>query len=254
MIRPRIIPGLLIRDRGLVKTVKFRNEKYIGDPLNAVRIFNEKGADEIIIFDIDASVQNSEPDFSLIEKIARQSRMPVCYGGGVKSAETAQKILKLGVEKIALSSLFFENVKIVSEMIINLGSQSVVLVLDVKRNKEDQYSVYLHNGTVEMGDNLLSVISKAEETGVGEIIINSIDKDGTMEGYDMALLEKVCSATSLPLSFIGGAGSLDDIKKIIEKHGNVGVAAGSLFVYCDSKKAVLINYPSKEEKNKLFNY
>ncbi|MBD8082315.1 AglZ/HisF2 family acetamidino modification protein [Chryseobacterium caseinilyticum] len=254
MIRPRIIPSLLIRDKGLVKTVNFKNEKYIGDPLNATRIFNDKEVDEIVIFDIDASVKNNEPDFNLIEKIARQSRMPLCYGGGVKSEAAAQKILELGVEKIALSSLFFENLKVVSGMVRKLGSQSVVLVLDVKKNNENQYTVYIHNGTVEIKENLFSIISKAEETGIGEIIINSIDRDGTMEGYDFALLEKVRNATSLPLSFLGGAGSLNDIKKVIKKHGNVGVAAGSLFVYCDSKKAVLITYPSKEEKNKLFKY
>lgn len=254
MIRPRIIPSLLIRDKGLVKTVNFNNEKYIGDPLNAVRIFNDKEVDEIVIFDIDASVKNNEPDFNLIEKIARQSRMPVCYGGGVKSEAAAQKILELGVEKIAISSLFFENVNIVSGMVKRLGSQSVVLVLDIRKKSENQYTAYVHNGTVEIKEDLISIISKAVQIGVGEIIINSIDKDGTMEGYDLALLEKVRNTTSLPLSFLGGAGSLDDIKKVIEKHGNVGVAAGSLFVYCDSKKAVLITYPSKEEKNNLFKY
>ncbi|KQT17895.1 hypothetical protein ASG31_03925 [Chryseobacterium sp. Leaf404] len=254
MIRPRIIPSLLIREKGLVKTVNFKNEKYIGDPLNAVRIFNEKEADEIVIFDIDASVKNTEPDFKLIGKIARQSRMPVCYGGGIKSVITAHKILELGVEKIALSSLFFEDVDAVAEMVRTLGSQSVVLVLDLKKNSEAGYTVFVHNGNVKIEESIISVISRAEKTGVGEIIINSIDRDGTMQGYDQDLLEKVRKATDLPLTFLGGAGSSDDIKKVINKHGNVGIAAGSLFVYCDTKKAVLINYPSQEEKNKLFKY
>jgi len=251
MIRARIIPSLLLRNHGLVKTINFKNEKYIGDPLNTIRIFNEKEVDEVIIFDIDASVKKNEPDYELLEKIARQSRMPICYGGGVKTEASAKKILQLGIEKIAISSLFFENEKEIKKMVRTIGSQSVVLVLDLRKIDEN-YTIFVHNGKVKIKEDFQKIIRKAEGLGVGEIVINSIDKDGTMEGYDYSLLEKVRSLTSLPLCFLGGAGSFEDIKEVINKHGNVGVVAGSLFVYLDKNRAVLITYPSKDKKNKVF--
>lgn len=251
MLRPRIIPSLLIQDNGLVKTVNFKNPKYVGDPINAVRIFNEKEVDELAIFDIDATARNLEPNYSLIERIANQSRMPLCYGGGVKTVEQAQKIFGLGIEKIALSSAVLQNPQLITQIADRVGSQSVIVVLDVKKKLFGGYEVFTHNGKKSTGINPFKFAEEAQKLGAGEIIINSIDQDGVMKGYDMGLIDNVREKISLPLTVLGGAGSLNDIKKVIDKHGIIGVAAGSLFVFKGVYKAVLINYPSFEEKEGL---
>lgn len=252
MLRPRIIPSLLIQDNGLVKTVNFKNPKYIGDPINAVKIFNEKEVDELAIFDIDATVKGLEPNYSLIERIANQSRMPLCYGGGVKTIKQAQKIFGLGIEKIALSSSILQNPNLITEIANNVGSQSVIVVLDVKKKLLGGYELYTHNGKKATGINPFKFIEQAQNLGAGEIIINSIDQDGVMMGFDMSLIDKAREKTSLPMTVLGGAGTMDDIKKVISKHKIIGVAAGSLFIFKGKYKAVLINYPNKSEKNLLF--
>ncbi|WP_029294748.1 AglZ/HisF2 family acetamidino modification protein [Chryseobacterium hispalense] len=251
MLRPRIIPSLLIQDNGLVKTVNFKNPKYVGDPINAVRIFNEKEVDELAIFDIDATIKGLEPNYSLIERIANQSRMPLCYGGGVKTVEQAQKIFGLGIEKIALSSAVLQNPQLITQIAERVGSQSVIVVLDVKKKLFGGYEVYTHNGKKSTGINPFKFAEEAQKLGAGEIIINSIDQDGVMKGYDIALIDKIREKISLPLTVLGGAGSLNDIKQVIDRHGIIGVAAGSLFVFKGVYKAVLINYPSFEEKDGL---
>ncbi len=252
MLRPRIIPSLLIQDNGLVKTVNFKNPKYVGDPINAVKIFNEKSVDELAVFDIDATVKGHEPNYSLIERIANQSRMPLCYGGGVKTVEQAQRIFGLGIEKIALSSAVLNNPQLISDIADRVGAQSVIVVLDVKKKLFGGYEVYTHNGKKGTGINPFQFIQEAQKHGAGEIIINSIDQDGVMKGYDFGLIDKAREQTSLPMTVLGGAGTLEDIKKVIDKHKIIGVAAGSLFVFKGVYKAVLINYPTKEEKEKLF--
>jgi imidazole glycerol-phosphate synthase subunit HisF len=251
MLRPRIIPSLLIQDNGLVKTVNFKSPKYVGDPINAVRIFNEKEVDELAIFDIDATVKGLEPNYSLIERIANQSRMPLCYGGGVKTVEQAEKIFGLGIEKIALSSAVIQNPQLITQIAERVGSQSVIVVLDVKKKLLGGYEVYTHNGKKSTGINPFKFAEEAQKLGAGEIIINSIDQDGVMKGFDFTLIDKVREKISLPLTVLGGAGSLNDIKQIIDKHGIIGVAAGSLFVFKGIYKAVLINYPTFEEKETL---
>lgn len=251
MLRPRIIPSLLIQDNGLVKTVNFKNGKYVGDPINAVKIFNEKEVDELAIFDIDATVLNKEPDYVLIEKLATQSRMPLCYGGGVKTVEQAQRIFGLGIEKIALSSAVLQKPELIAEIAERVGNQSVIVVLDVKKKLLGGYEVYTHNGKKSTGINPFKFVEEAEKLGAGEIIINSIDQDGVMKGYDMNLIDKIREKISLPMTVLGGAGSLDDIGKVINKHGVIGVAAGSLFVFKGVYKAVLINYPKRSEKDEL---
>ncbi|WP_223606120.1 AglZ/HisF2 family acetamidino modification protein [Chryseobacterium sp. OSA05B] len=251
MLRPRIIPSLLIQDNGLVKTVNFKNPKYVGDPINAVRIFNEKEVDELAIFDIDATAKGLEPNYSLIERIANQSRMPLCYGGGVKTVEQAQKIFGLGIEKIALSSAVLQNPQLITQIAERVGSQSVIVVLDVKKKLFGGYEVYTHNGKKSTGIDPFKFVEEAQKLGAGEIVINSIDQDGVMKGYDMALINKVREKISLPLTVLGGAGTLNDVKQVIDKHGIIGVAAGSLFVFKGVYKAVLINYPTFEEKEKL---
>ncbi|MNK10383.1 Imidazole glycerol phosphate synthase subunit HisF [compost metagenome] len=251
MLRPRIIPSLLVHDNGLVKTVNFKNAKYVGDPINAVKIFNEKEVDELAVFDIDATVLNKEPDYVLIEKLANQSRMPLCYGGGVKTVEQAQRIFGLGIEKIALSSAVLQKPELIEEIATRVGNQSVIVVLDVKKKLLGGYEVYTHNGKKGTGINPFKFIEQAEKLGAGEIIINSIDQDGVMKGYDMQLIDKVREKISLPMTVLGGAGSLEDIGKVINKHGVIGVAAGSLFVFKGIYKAVLINYPKRSEKDEL---
>jgi len=253
MLRPRIIPSLLLHDKGLVKTVNFKSHKYVGDPINAVRIFNEKEVDELAIFDIDATVLNKEPDYILIEKLANQSRMPLCYGGGVKTVEQAQKIFGLGIEKIALSSALIQNPELVTEIAKRVGSQSVIVVLDIKKKLLGGYEVYTHNGKKSTGINPIKFAKELERLGAGEIIINSIDQDGMMNGFDLSLIDKIAETISIPMTVLGGAGSISDIKKVIDKHGVIGVAAGSLFVFKGVYKAVLINYPSREEKDLLIN-
>ena len=251
MLRPRIIPSLLIQDNGLVKTVNFKNPKYVGDPINAVKIFNEKEVDELAIFDIDATAKGIEPNYSLIERIANQSRMPLCYGGGVKTIEQAQRIFGLGIEKIALSSAVLQNPKLITDIADRVGAQSVIVVLDVKKKLFGGYEVFTHNGKKATGINPFKFIEQAQQLGAGEIVINSIDQDGVMRGFDMSLIEKAREKTSLPMTVLGGAGSLEDIEKVIDRHKIIGVAAGSLFVFKGKYKAVLINYPNKEEKDKL---
>lgn len=254
MLRPRIIPSLLIKDKGLVKTLNFKSSKYVGDPINAVRIFNEKEVDELAIFDIDATVKNNEPDYLLIEKLANQSRMPLCYGGGVKTIEQAQRIFGLGIEKIALSSSAIERPNLVTEIAERVGSQSVIVVLDIKKKLFGGYELYTHNGHKSTGINPVNFAKELEHAGVGEIIINSIDKDGTMQGYDFTLIDKITEVVNIPLTVLGGAGSLDDLQKVIERYGVIGVAAGSLFVFQGPYKAVLINYPNQIQKNNLFKH
>ena len=248
MLRPRIIPSLLIKDKGLVKTVNFKNPIYVGDPINAVRIFNEKEVDELAIFDIDATHLNKEPDYSLIERLANQSMMPLCYGGGVKTVEQAQRIFSLGIEKIALSSAVIINPNLITQISDRVGSQSMIVVLDVKKKLFGGYEVYINNGKKATGINPFKFVEQAQRLGAGEIVINCIDRDGLMNGYDLDLIKKVRDKITLPMTVLGGAGSLDDIKKVIDEHGVIGVAAGSLFVFKGPYKAVLINYPNLEQK------
>lgn len=251
MLKPRIIPCLLVHEKGLVKTVNFKNPKYVGDPINAVRIFNEKESDELMVIDIDASVNRTEPDYAMIEKLAFECRMPLCYGGGIKTVEQAQRIFSLGVEKIAISSAAINNPDLVTQIGERVGSQSVVVVLDIKKKLLGGYEVFINNGKKATGKNPFELIKLFEEKGAGEIVINSIDEDGKMKGYDMVLAEKARKQTSLPFTVLGGAGNLADIGKLISKFGIVGASAGSLFVFRGVYKAVLISYPNVEEKEQL---
>jgi len=253
MLAPRIIPCLLVHDKGLVKTVKFKDAKYVGDPINAVKIFNEKETDELMVLDIDATVKDSEPDYKMIENLAVECRMPLCYGGGIKTVEQATKIFNLGVEKIALSSAAIENPKLISDIAKEVGSQSVVVVLDVKKKIFGGYDIYTHNGTKKTKVDLECFIKELQALGVGEIVINSIDNDGVMKGYDLSLIEKIKPLIDVPITVLGGAGSLEDIKTLIKKFGIIGCSAGSLFVFKGKYKAVLISYPNKIDKKRLYN-
>jgi len=252
MLRPRIIPCLLVKDGGLVKTVRFGSPKYVGDPINAVRIFNEKEVDELMVLDIDATVRNREPDYVLIRNLAAECRMPLCYGGGVKSAKQIQRIVGLGVEKVAISSAAVEDPKLVSEAAGKVGSQSVIAVMDVKRDVSRGYEVRTHNGSRSTGKSPVRFAVELERLGAGEIVVNSIDNDGEMKGYDLSLARSVREAISLPITVLGGAGSLGDIAGLISSLGVVGAAAGSLFVFKGVYRAVLINYPGSREREGLY--
>jgi cyclase len=252
MLRPRITPCLLIRNGGLVKTVQFKDEKYVGDPINAVKIFNEKEADELIVLDIDASSAGADPNFRLIAQFAVECRMPLCYGGGIRTVEQATKIIGLGVEKIAISAAAVENPPLISAIAREVGSQSVVVVFDVGRGPSgSDYEVRTHNARTRTGKLAVEAVKEAESLGAGEIVVNSIDNDGTMRGYDLTLARSVREATRLPMTVLGGAGSLADIGALIGACGVVGAAAGSLFVFKGAYRAVLINYPSPQQKDDL---
>jgi imidazole glycerol-phosphate synthase subunit HisF len=252
MLYPRIIPCLLVHNKGLVKTTKFKDPKYVGDPINAVKIFNEKEVDELIVLDIDASRYGKEPDYRMIENLAVECRMPFCYGGGIKTTVQAQRIFSLGVEKIAISSVAVENPKIITEMAKRVGNQSVVVVFDVKkRTLGSKYELYIHNGTKPTGIDPVVYAAEMQKLGIGEIVINSIDQDGVMKGYDVNLINKIREVVNIPITVLGGAGTLDDIGSIIRHHGIIGVAAGSLFVFKGKYRAVLINYPTGIEKASL---
>lgn len=252
MLKPRIIPCLLIRDNGLVKTLNFSNDKYIGDPINAVKIFNEKLVDELMIIDIDATVKNFDPNYNLIKKVAAESQMPLSYTGGIKNLEQMKRIIGYGVEKVGISSTAVSNPEIISNASKEFGSQSVVGVLDVKKKLFGGYSVYTHNGSKDSGYKLEDLVKIFISMGVGELVINSIDNDGVMKGYDMEIVNCIKNIVTVPISLIGGAGSLNDIKKLVDKFKIIGAAAGSLFVFKGKYKAVLINYPNQDEKNFIF--
>ena len=252
MLRPRIIPCLLVRNGGLVKTVRFTDDKYVGDPVNAVKIFNEKEADELIVVDIDAATKGAEPNFKLIAQIAVECRMPLCYGGGIKTVDHASTIIGLGVEKIAISSAGLEEPALITSIAREVGSQSVVVVLDAKRRADGRtYEVRTHNGTRATGREVIDLVSRAASLGAGEVLVNSIDQDGTMQGYDLDLARAVRASTALPMTMLGGAGSLADIQRLIGECGVVGAAAGSLFVFKGSRRAVLISYPNQTQKDDL---
>lgn len=252
MLNPRIIPCLLVQDKGLVKTVRFKDPKYVGDPINAVRIFNEKEVDELMVLDIDATSQAREPDYRTIENLAAECRMPLCYGGGIKTADQARKIFGLGVEKVSIGSAAVEDPGLVERMAASVGRQSVVVVIDVKKRfLGGKYDVWIRNARKNAKLEAVEFAKEMEARGAGEIVLNSIDNDGVMKGYDHALVDSVRDAIGVPLTVLGGAGSLDDLASLIRKHGIIGAAAGSLFVFKGVYKAVLINYPRPSEKESL---
>jgi cyclase len=252
MLNPRIIPCLLIHNKGLVKTVKFKEPKYVGDPINAVKIFNEKEVDELIVVDIDATREGREPNYGLIENLASECRMPLCYGGGIKTVEQAQRIFGLGVEKISVSSIAVKKPDIITELTSRVGNQSVVVVLDVKKKLlSNSYELFTHNGSKGTGIDPVKFAVQMERAGVGELVINSIERDGMMNGYDHTIIDRIREVTDIPMTVMGGAGSLEDIGDIISKHGIIGAAAGSFFVFKGKFRAVLINYPTPIEKETL---
>ncbi|BDU70452.1 putative imidazole glycerol phosphate synthase subunit hisF2 [Geothrix oryzae] len=252
MLRPRIIPCLLVHNGGLVKTVEFKDSKYVGDPINAVKIFNEKETDELMVVDIDATKNGCEPNFKMIADLAAECRMPLAYGGGIKTAAQAKRIIGLGVEKVAISSAAITDPSLITRAADEIGSQSVVVVLDINKSASgDAYEVWTHNATRNTKLCPFKMAEEAQALGAGEIVLNSIAHDGKMKGYDLALATAMRARIDLPMTILGGAGSLADLGKLIAACGIVGAAAGSLFVFKGPFRAVLINYPNQQQKDDL---
>jgi cyclase len=245
-IRSRFIPVLLYSNNGFVKTFNFKNPKYLGDPINIIKIFNEKKANEITIFDIDASSKGTNINFDLLKKVSRESRMPVCYGGGVKDVEMAEKLLSIGIEKISLSSAAIFQPKLLEKISNRIGKQSVVLTLDVKKKWTGSYEIYLNNGTKNTGILLSKFLSSLDYNHVGEVCINSIDKDGSNDGYDLGLIKKYYGEIKSHATFVGGCSSTEDIINVFKDYFPIGLGASSYVVLKGKFKAVLISYPTDE--------
>jgi len=229
-----------------VKTIKFKNPTYIGDPINAVRIFNDKEVDELVFLDITATLENRTPQMDLIHNIATECFMPFAYGGGVHSIDTASKILKMGSEKIIFNSTATD-LELIGKAANRFGSQSVVVSIDVKRTRIGGIRVFTHSGTVNTGYNPTEFAKMVESAGAGEIFLNSIDYDGTMKGYDIGLIKSVTSVVNIPVVACGGAGNLEHFKEAIVNGGASAVSAGSMFVFHGPHRAVLINYPTQDQ-------
>jgi cyclase len=252
MLAIRVIPILLYNGTGLVKSVKFSNYKYIGDAVNAVKILNEKEVDELILLDITATPQNRKPNFRLLNDIASECFMPLCYGGGVRSLEDIKQIFKIGVEKVSVNTAAVGDPDLVRKAAELFGSQSIVLSIDVRRSFLGKYEIYSHGGKNPTGLDPVKFLMNMEDLGAGEILLNSVDRDGTMIGYDIELIKKVTKAVSIPVVACGGAGKIQDFVKAIRVGGASAVAAGSMFVLHGKHRAVLISYPSQEDLKAIF--
>ena len=249
---PRVIPCLLLSGGGLVKTVKFQEPRYVGDPINAVRIFNDKQADEIAVLDIRASIEGRGPNVDYAAEIVSEAFMPVAYGGGVTDLATTVRLVQVGVEKVVVNTAAAENPRLVDEISDRLGSSTLVVSIDAARRADGTYEVMTRSGTRATG---LEVRSQAEEMarrGAGELFLTSIDRDGTMSGYDVELVRQVTSAVPIPVVAGGGAGSTADLVAAVRDGGAAAAAAGSLFVFHGRHRAVLITYPSYETRSELF--
>ena len=250
MFRHRIIPCLLLKGDGLVKTVGFSNAKYVGDPINAVKLFNDLEVDELIFLDITATKEGREPNFARVREIASECFMPICYGGGVRNLNQARRLFHMGVEKVAITTAAAENPDLISRMAEEVGSQSIIVGIDVKRDWFKRSFVHTHSGTKRTSHDPVSFAKEAEQQGAGEILLNSIDRDGTQRGYDLDLVERVAGAVRIPVVACGGAGSTADLAAVVQR-GASAAAAGSLFVFKGPHRAVLISYPSQDELRSL---
>jgi cyclase len=230
----------------LVKTVKFTNPKYVGDPVNAIRIFNDKEVDELMVLDICASRERREPDYKAIEQFAGECFMPLCYGGGIRTVEQATRVFALGVEKICLQTSALKDPTLITRLAERFGSQSILVSADIKKNWRGQYRLYSAATCKLLDQPWLEFLHKAVKLGAGEIVINSVEKDGTMSGMDIELIARASQALSVPLIAVGGVGSLGDIKAAVDA-GASAVAAGAYFVFQGKHRAVLITYPRYQE-------
>lgn len=250
MVKPRIIPCLLIKDGSLVKSKNFENYTYLGDPLNAIRIFNGYEVDELFVMDISATTSNKSPDFNLLNSISSECRTPICYGGGINDITTARKIINMGFEKVSISSYGINNYNFLKNLGILIGFQSVVVTLDCKK-VNGTYFVYTHNGKNRINENIIDILTNLQNIGIGELVINSIDNDGLMLGLDFTLLELANTIFKGPITVLGGIGSQQHLIETVTRFGNIGIGVGSYFVYNGKFKAVLLSYLDNDEKKQL---
>jgi imidazole glycerol-phosphate synthase subunit HisF len=248
---PRVMPCLLLRGRGLVKTVRFQNPRYVGDPINAIAIYNEKEVDELIFLDITATPESKPPPFDVIGEIASECFMPVAYGGGVRSLEDVKRIFGLGIEKVAINSFAVERPEFIREAADRFGSQSIVVAIDVKKTLLGGYKVFTHGGRKATSLDPIKHAVRMQELGAGEILLNSIDRDGTLQGYDVDLIRRVTSAVNVPVIACGGAGKVEDFGAAVKEGGASAAAAGSLVVFHGRNQAVLINFPTRQELRRV---
>ncbi|UTW62647.1 AglZ/HisF2 family acetamidino modification protein [bacterium SCSIO 12741] len=254
MQRIRVIPVLSLKGSGLVKTRKFGKPQYIGDPINAVKIFNDKGVDELIFLDITATKEKKVPDMRRIMEFASECFMPVCYGGGISTLDQIKAIFKAGIEKVSLNTAAFENPGLITEAAAIYGNQSIVCSIDVKKNLFGKKSAYIRSGSKNTKLSPAEFAKRAEDAGAGEILVNSVDNDGLFTGYDLEVIKQVADAVEVPVVALGGAKDMSDFQAAIREGGASAVAAGSMFVYQNTNRSVLINYPKEEElKEKLYN-
>jgi cyclase len=251
MQRIRVIPVLLLKGKGLYKTIKFKDPQYIGDPINAVKIFNEKEVDELCFLDISATSAKHEINYKMISEIASECFMPLSYGGGINSLDQIKKLFNIGIEKVIINTAAHSNNNLISAASAYFGSQSIVGCIDVKKNFLGKYEVHIESGKKNTKKNPLDFAKELQEMGVGEILLNSIDRDGTMKGYDIEIIKKISSCLNVPLIACGGAGSIDDLSMVVKEGSANAVAAGSMFVFHGKHKAVLISYPSQKEINSI---
>lgn len=249
---PRVIPCLLLKNNGLVKTVKFKNAKYVGDPINAVKIFNDKEVDELAFLDITASVENRAPRKDLIANIASECFMPMSYGGGIKNVQQMREILNLGVEKVIINSAALESPEVIQEGATSFGSQSIVVSIDVRKKMFGGYEVYTHCGLRPTGYDPVKYACMMERLGAGELLLTSIDREGTMSGYDLDLIRLVSKSVKIPVIASGGANSVTDFRSAVCDGSASAVSAGSMFVFHGPHRAVLINYPPRDNLIKTF--
>jgi imidazole glycerol-phosphate synthase subunit HisF len=252
MFRPRIIPVLLLKNKGLVKTVRFKNPRYIGDPINAVKIFNDLKTDELVFLDITASMENRCISVQLVKDIGDEAYMPFAVGGGISRVDQIGELISAGAEKVVLNTAAGLNPLLVKEAAAVFGNQSIIVSIDLKKDIFHRQFIYLMGGTKKNECNLDDYVRRIEDAGAGELLINSIDRDGTMLGYDLDMIKGITTLTSLPVIACGGAGSLNDLHHAVISGGASAAAAGSLFVYHGARNAVLINYPEKEVLTNLF--
>jgi len=252
MLSVRVIPSLLLKGQGFVKGKKFRDHKYIGDPINSIRIFNEKQADEILILDISCTLNGTAPNFELLSELSSQAFMPLSYGGGITSLEQVEKLFKIGFEKVVLNSIVFQNPNFISEAVSIAGSSSVVVSMDVKKNFFGKYDIFSHSGSKKQAIDPLEFAKKVEQLGAGELIVCNIDREGTRFGYDVTFLHKIVTQVSVPVIASGGAGSLNDFQIAVKNARVAAVSAGAFFVFHGKHDAVLIQYPEYKSINKLF--
>jgi len=250
--RPRVMPVLLLKGDLLYKSVQFKDLKYVGDPRIAVKIFNDKGCDELVLLDIAATNEKRRPNFELIEEIAGEAFMPVAYGGGVRTLEDFAQIIRLGVEKVVLCTHAVEDTAFIGKAAGVFGSQSVVVCIDVKRNFMGKAQVMTHAGTKAAGMSAAELAAKVAAAGAGEIVINSIDRDGTFKGYDIPLIKQVAAAVDVPVIACGGAGNLEHVVEAIRDGGASAAAAGSIFVFQGPHRAVLITFPEEGKLRAAF--